>query len=438
MRLTILGGGLAGISLAYFLRDRDEIEQITILEKEHVIGGLCRSFNHNGLVYDVGPHILFSKDTEVLEFMLSLLGDNKKQLRRSNRVICNDKWLQYPFENDLSKLSPEDLEYCVNAFTHNPYENYDVKNMLQFFLKTFGEGITNTYLRPYNEKIWKYDPAFMDTQMVERIPKPPKEDIMRSANGETVEGYLHQLFFNYPQSGGIASLIDRLIDEYGKKINIQTDKEVIAVNKTSSRSPATVCCADGEKIESDLIVSTIPLPLLPALCSCDKVDVLEAAQNLRHNSTIIAIVTTKGDYCGDNFVFTIPDKDIIFHRITKLDFLGCSAESGTSYMMEISYRKDDRYCKMSDGDIFSKVLYGLEKIGFINDPSDVLDSKIHRFEYTYVIYDTMHKQNVTILRDWASRQGLILHGRFGNFEYWNMDTIIRKSMILSKEILEML
>ena len=46
--------------------------------------------------------------------------------------------------------------------------------MIQFFYKIFGEGITRTYLEPYNRKIWKFDPSFMDTQMVERIPKPPK------------------------------------------------------------------------------------------------------------------------------------------------------------------------------------------------------------------------------------------------------------------------
>lgn len=71
-------------------------------------------------------------------------------------------------------------------------------------MKTFGEGITNIYLRPYNEKIWNFDPAFMDTQMVERIPKPPKEDIIRSASGETIDGYVHQLYFSYPISSGIA------------------------------------------------------------------------------------------------------------------------------------------------------------------------------------------------------------------------------------------
>ena len=41
--------------------------------------------------------------------------------------------------------------------------------------------MTDTYLRPYNAKIWKYDPAFLDLQMVGRIPKPPAEDILSGA-----------------------------------------------------------------------------------------------------------------------------------------------------------------------------------------------------------------------------------------------------------------
>ena len=65
----------------------------------------------------------------------------------------------------------KEKEYCLQEFLNNPYENYIAENMQQFFLKTFGEGIIKTYLQPYNEKIWKYDPTFMDVQMVERIPK---------------------------------------------------------------------------------------------------------------------------------------------------------------------------------------------------------------------------------------------------------------------------
>ncbi len=186
MKFTILGGGLAGVSLAYFLQDNEKITEIEIIEKDKVIGGICRSFEAtNGIKYDVGPHIIFSKDKEILNFMNELIeeDDNIENHKRSNRIIHNGEFVQYPFENDLSKLPRNDIEKCVNGFLNNPYENYEAKNMLQFFLKTFGEGITNIYLRPYNEKIWKFDPSFMDTQMVDRIPKPPKEDIIKSANG---------------------------------------------------------------------------------------------------------------------------------------------------------------------------------------------------------------------------------------------------------------
>ena len=73
MNLTILGAGLSGLSLAYFLQDRDDIEHIDIIEKDDDIAGLCRSIRKDGYTYDIGPHILFSKDKEMLELMLSVL-----------------------------------------------------------------------------------------------------------------------------------------------------------------------------------------------------------------------------------------------------------------------------------------------------------------------------------------------------------------------------
>ena len=48
MNITILGGGLAAVSLAYFLQNEEKIKQITILEKEDGLGGLCRSIRKDG------------------------------------------------------------------------------------------------------------------------------------------------------------------------------------------------------------------------------------------------------------------------------------------------------------------------------------------------------------------------------------------------------
>ena len=49
MKLTILGGGLSAISLACFLQNREDIAEINILEKEDRAGGLCRTFETNGI-----------------------------------------------------------------------------------------------------------------------------------------------------------------------------------------------------------------------------------------------------------------------------------------------------------------------------------------------------------------------------------------------------
>ena len=136
MNYTILGGGLSAISLAYYLQENKNIDEIHILEKDDVLGGICRTYVKDGVEYDVGPHIIFSKDKEILDLMNNLLGENNEKHRRSNRILHKKRFVQYPFENDLSKLPKEDIDYCVNGFLHNPYENYEAKNMLQFFLKT--------------------------------------------------------------------------------------------------------------------------------------------------------------------------------------------------------------------------------------------------------------------------------------------------------------
>lgn len=189
-KLGILGGGLAGLSFANFF-DGESV----ILEKNNIVGGLCRSFNFNDVIYDIGPHIIFSKNKEILDFHTGLIDTNT--IRKSSSIYYKGRFIKYPFENDLFSLPSRDKDYCLNEFLNNPYENYDANNMLQFFLKTFGEGITRLYLQPYNEKIWKFDSSCMDLQMVSRIPKPLKEDVINSSKGISTEGYKHQLFFHY-------------------------------------------------------------------------------------------------------------------------------------------------------------------------------------------------------------------------------------------------
>ena len=54
----------------------------------------------------------------------------------------------------------------------------------------------------------------------------------------------------------------------------------------------------------------------------------------------------------------VPDKNIIFHRLSKLDFLGknYSKKNSTSFLIEITYRNGDEISKLSDKQILTKFL----------------------------------------------------------------------------------
>lgn len=440
MRVTILGAGLSGISLAYFLQNNSQIEHIDIIEKDDDIGGLCRSLHKDRYTWDIGPHILFSKDKEMLELMISVLSA-KNDLKRSNQIIYKSRWVQYPFENDLSKLPEDDLNYCLTSFLNNPYRNYIPENMLQFFLKTFGEGITNTYLRPYNEKIWKYDPAFMDTQMVERIPQPTNEEIMRSANGETVDGYTHQLYFHFPQNEGIQAVVKGFAKKLANKCSVHLNSEVVRVSKQKIVENETHQCnyiveaRNGDIYKSDLVISTIPIQELTDAYTDSTEEVKKCVADLHYNSIIIAFVKTKDDLSGDNFAFMNPEKDIIFHRISKMDFLGDEYKSDSAtYMVEVTYREDDYTDLLSEEILKERIAEGIIRIGFAKDIRDVEFIDISKHKYAYVIYDLHHLRNMTAIRKYYSEQGIYLNGRFGNFEYWNMDKVLREAKNMAEMI----
>ena len=434
MKTVILGAGLSGLTTAYFLQQNKNYDNITLLEMEDRPGGLCRSIRKGDYLYDIGPHILFSKDKEMLNLMLDVL-DEKNDLKRSNKILYKQRQVQYPFENDLSKLPTEDLHYCINAFNHNPYESYEATNMIQYFLKTFGEGITNTYLRPYNEKIWKYDPAFMNTSMVDRIPKPTQEEIRRSAAGETVDGYVHQLYFSYPSHGGIEAVPNGFLKRLDpRKCRIQTNSEVCKITKDGQGY--SVYTTDGSCYTADQVISTIPVQALTTSYEGATDELKAWVSDLRYNSIAIAFVKTPYDLCGDNFAFMIPDKNVIFHRISKMDFLGGAYHRGeeATYMIEVTYRENDKVDTLKEEEFRHQIMQGMVDIGFAKEIEDVTIVDISKYQYAYVIYDLNHTENMRKIREFYHKEGIVLNGRFGNFEYWNMDRILRESFELSKRI----
>ena len=80
-------------------------------------------------------------------------------------------------------------------------------NLEEWAYATFGRGISDKYFLPYNRKIWDCEPSEITLAWVARIPKPPLDDVVKSAVGISTEGALHQLYFTYPKRGGYVALV---------------------------------------------------------------------------------------------------------------------------------------------------------------------------------------------------------------------------------------
>jgi protoporphyrinogen oxidase len=105
-------------------------------------------------------------------------------------------------------------------------------------------------------------------------------------------------------------------------------------------------------------------------------------------------------------------------------------------MAEVTYRQGDRISGLNDEELLNQVVADVVRLGFIESADLVRERQILRQKHAYVIYDLDHRRNMRTLREYCEgKLGLMLHGRFGEFEYINMDAVVEKSMKRSSEIL---
>src|SRR5262249_52482328 len=149
---------------------------------------------------------------------------------------------------------------------------------------TLGRGITERYLIPYNRKIWKREPREMGIEWVERVPRPPLEDVVKSALGIETEGYTHQLYFFYPREGGIESLARAFAREVRERHRLETGYRVERIERSG---PGWII--NGERRVRTLVTSMPILPMLETLRDVPR-PVLDAARALHYNSLRVVLL----------------------------------------------------------------------------------------------------------------------------------------------------
>jgi len=424
-RIGVLGGGISGLSLVANLKTSAEV-----LEKDAICGGLCSSVVEDGYTFDAaGPHILFSKNTEVLDYMVGVLGDNVDKKRRANKIWFKGHLVKYPFENGLSDLPKEDCYECIRDYLINPWTKTP-ENLAEWSYATFGASISDKYFIPYNRKIWNYDPAKIALQWVSRIPKPPLEDVLKSAVGIATEGYLHQLYFYYPKAGGYQAIVKAFASQVSDRV--KNGETITRVAKTSR----------GWEVETqsgvrtyETLVSTLPIHDLLKLWDGAPVEAHEVAKKLRYNCLINVLLGAKERTPLPYTAVYLPQPEILFHRVSfpKQFNENNVPEGHLGFMAEITSNEGDGVWEMTDDAILDRVVADLEAIDFVKR-DDVTYSKVVRFKYGYPVYDVDYFENSKKLRALVEAEGIRLLGRFAQFEYINSDVCVERALALAKAL----
>src|SRR5215813_3817792 len=93
--VLVIGAGPAGLTAAYLLT-KEGVRTTVIEMDERYVGGISRTENYKGFLFDIGGHRFFSKSREVVDLWNEILPRDFIERPRLSRIYYNGKFFSYP------------------------------------------------------------------------------------------------------------------------------------------------------------------------------------------------------------------------------------------------------------------------------------------------------------------------------------------------------
>jgi len=159
-------------------------------------------------------------------------------------------------------------------------------------------------------------------------------------------------------------------------------------------------------------------------------DIIKASEALIYNSLACFNIGVDREAISDKHWLYFPEQKYLFNRISfPMNLSPETVPRGkSSIVVEVTYRGSKPEVKetkerVREGLVDADILHEDDKL----EVFDALD-----FEYAYVIYDLNHRRNVNLIQEYLKTLGVTPIGRFGEWEYLNMD----KSILSGKKAAE--
>ena len=413
-RIVILGAGPCGLGAAWRLQELG-YRDFAIHERDDRVGGLAASIrDDHGFTWDFGVHVLYSRSAYFNRVVESVLGGAWTEQRRNAQVWMRGQFVPYPLQYNVHRLPADIRRDCILGLVRAATKPNDLSSFHAWIVSSFGDGIADHFMVPYNEKVWAAPLQSMSVSWIaERVPRPDLERVLANLlDGRDDDGWGPNASFRYPREGGTGAIWRGVADRIGRD-RLTLGRSAVRIDPRRRR----VYFNDGSEDRYDVLVSTVPLDQLVVMIGVEVVN--GAAAALRASTVHVVGIGIEGElpsHLADRRWIYFPERTVPFYRATVLsNFANTMAPPGHwSLLAEVSespHRPIDRT------HLVDAVIASLAREGFLSPDSRIVSRWHATLAHGYPTPTRDRDGALAELLPALEAMSIFSRGRFGAWRY---------------------
>ena len=452
----VIGAGPAGLTASYLLTKRG-IPTTVIEQDPTYVGGISRTVDYKGFLFDIGGHRFFSRSREVVDLWNEILPQDFIERPRLSRIYYDGKYYSYPLKafEALGNLGYIESAMCVLSFMYRqmfPLEKADTFH--EWVANQFGERLFAIFFKTYTEKVWgmSCDEISADwaaqrikgldlwSAMANALRRSIAPNAPRMGEGGEIIKTLIESF-RYPRKGP-GMMWDAAAEKtraQGGEIHMGESLKRLSFDAASQRWTIETRLQDGSVATYNAAHVISSAPIRELIHAIDPLpDCAAAADQLRYRDFItVALVVNKPDLFPDNWIY-IHEPSVKVGRIQ--NFRSWSPEmvpdkNLACLGLEYFCFEGDGQWTSSDEDLIALAKKELAIIGLAQE-DEILDGCVVRQKKAYPVYDEGYRDRVASIRQELADKYPTLHlvGRNGMHKYNNQDHAMMTAMLTVENI----
>jgi protoporphyrinogen oxidase len=439
--ILILGAGPAGLTAALELTRLGQ--QCLVLERDSIPGGLSRTVEYKGYLFDIGGHRFYTSAPLVRKIWEETLGEDFLTRPRLSRIFYRGKFFSYPLEplNVIGNLGPVEVLKCAASYLRAHWSPVRPENNFETWVSNrFGRRLFDTFFRSYTEKVWGIPCSRISAEWAaQRIRDLTFTSVVRDALGASGRKELRSLIktFHYPRRGP-GMMWNRMAERLTcAGCEVLYNHPVEKIYWEPGRMVGVR--AGGREFPARAVLNTLAVRDWVALLSPAAPPPLQsAAAGLNYRDFVtVALMIRRRDLFPDNWIY-VHDPAVKVGRIQ--NYTNWSPEMSPD--PEVSCIGLEYFCFEGDGlwassdeDLLRLARRELSYLGLVGD-APVLDGTVVRVRKAYPVYDGSHGERLATVREWLkSVPNLQLAGRNGTHRYDNQDHAMLSGIMAARNLL---